>query len=154
LLGDKVNVDGSTSMNAPKGDIRDPNARIWPFKIHRATQPYDTELEHLLQPVTSGEGGYWKEFDWDQALRLGAEVTGLPYSGEYGFAETDMFWPQTHMVAPKTKALQCLACHSDNGRMDWQALGYDGDPVKQGSQSRNRTPAGVQLELTPGADHE
>jgi len=139
-------------MNAPKGDIRDPDARIWPFKIHRATQPYDTELDYLLQPVTSGEGGYWNEFDWDQALRLGAEVTGLPYSGEYGFEATDMFWPQTHMVAAKERALQCQACHAGNGRMDWEALGYDGDPIKQGSQSRKRA-QGVQLQQQ-GADHE
>ncbi len=136
-------------MNAPRGDIRDPDARIWPFKIHRAKQPYDVELEYLLQPVTSGEGGYWKEFDWDAAFRLGEEVTGLPYSGNYGFAATEMFWPSTHMVATKDKALQCQACHSENGRMEWQALGYDGDPIKQGSQSRKRT-----ADAQRGAGHE
>ena len=149
LLGDKVNTNGSTPLNQPKGDIRDANARIWPFKIHRAKQPYDVELEHLLQPVTSGKGGYWKEFDWDAALRLGEEVTGLPYSGDYDFAATEMFWPQTHMVATKDRALQCQACHAENGRMDWQALGYDGDPIKQGSQTRKRTVDKIQ-----GADHE
>ena len=149
LLGDRINTDGSTPMNAPKGDIRDKDARIWPFKIHQAKQPYDVELEHLLQPVTSGEGGYWKEFDWDAALRLGEEVTGLPYSGNYGFAATEMYWPQTHMVATKERALQCQACHSENGRMDWQALGYDGDPIKQGSQTRKRN-----VEMQKGADHE
>ncbi len=149
LLGDKVSSDGATQMNPPKGNIRDKDARIWPFKIHHAKQPYDVELEYLLQPVTSGKGGYWKDFDWDAALRLGEEATGLPYSGNYGFASTDMFWPQTHMVATKEKALQCQACHAENGRMDWQALGYDGDPIKQGSQTRKRT-AGTQA----GAGHE
>jgi octaheme c-type cytochrome (tetrathionate reductase family) len=74
LLGDPLAADGDTPLNPPKGDIRDPGARIWPFKVHRATQPYDSELNHLLQPVTSGEGGYWKEFDWDQALRLGSDL--------------------------------------------------------------------------------
>jgi hypothetical protein len=39
-------------------------------------------------------------------------------------------------VAVKEKALQCQACHSEGGRMDWQALGYDGDPIKQGSLTR------------------
>jgi hypothetical protein len=91
-----------------------------------------------MQPVTSGEGGFWKEFDWDQAIRLGAEVTGMKYSGNYGFTLTEMFWPQTHMVAPKERALQCRACHSENGRMDWQALGYDGDPIRQGGPARQR----------------
>jgi len=129
LLGDPLEPDGPTALNAPRGDIRDPGARIWPFKVHRATQPYDTRLNHLLQPVTSGEGGFWKEYDWDQALRLGSEITGVPFSGDYGFAETTMYWPQTHMVAPKTEALQCGACHGAGGRMDWHALGYKKDPL-------------------------
>jgi len=60
----------------------------------------------------------------------------LPYSGEYGFAHTTMFWPQTHMVSPKSEALQCKACHSEGGRMDWEALGYPGDPIKWGSRAR------------------
>ena len=138
LLGDPLEEGGVTRLNPPKGDIRDPQARIWPFKVHRATQPYDSRLNYLLQPVTSGEGGFWKDFNWDQALRLGADISGLPYSGEYGFANTTMFWPQTHMVAPKAAALQCQACHSENGRMDWEALGYPGDPIKWGSRKRVR----------------
>jgi octaheme c-type cytochrome (tetrathionate reductase family) len=142
LLGDSLAEEGMTSLNQPNGDIRDPDARIWPFKIHRATQPFDASYNYLLQPVTSGEGGYWKDFDWDQALRLGADITGVPYSGSFGFVETKMYWPQTHMVAPKTKALQCRSCHSEGGRMDWQALGYPGDPIKWGSRGRVHTELG------------
>ena len=142
LLGDKISTRSSTLLNPPKGDITDSQARIWPFKIHIAKQPYDSELLHLLQPVTSGEGGYWTNFEWDSALRMGAEFTGIGYSGNYDFAATEMFWPQTHMVAPKERALQCQACHEENGRMDWDALGYVGDPIKQGSQSRQRTAIG------------
>jgi len=138
LLGDPLDEDGMTALNPPLGDIKDPQARIWPFKIHEAHQPYDTRYNYLLQPVTSGKGGFWSEFDWDQALRLGAEVTGLPYSGEYGFAETEMYWPQTHMVAPKERALQCQACHCEDGCLDWEALGYPGDPIKWGSRMRVR----------------
>jgi octaheme c-type cytochrome (tetrathionate reductase family) len=138
LLGDPLEADGETALNPPKGDIRDPDARIWPFKVHRATQPFDAEYNHLLQPVTSGEGGFWKEFDWGRALELGSEITGVPFSGSYGFTDTTMFWPQTHMVAPKEHALQCQACHAEDGRMDWQALGYPGDPIKWGSRQRVR----------------
>lgn len=149
LMGDQINTNGSTALNAPRGDIRDPDAKIWPFKIHRAKQPYDTEYNYLLQPVTSGEGGFWKDFDWDKAFRLSEDIIDMPYSGNYSFAATEMFWPSTHMVATKDKALQCQACHSEGGRMDWLALGYDGDPIKQGSTSRRRT-AGEQQ----GANHE
>ena len=54
---------------------------------------------------------------------------------------------------PKDRALQCQACHAEKGRMDWKALGYDGDPIKQGSQSRKRTP-GIQLQQAKGAHNE
>jgi octaheme c-type cytochrome (tetrathionate reductase family) len=138
LLGDRIDPSSPVLINEPRGDIRDPKARIWPFKVHRARQPYDTEYNYLLQPVTSGEGGFWKDFNWDTAFRLGEGVTGLPYSGHYDFTATEMFWPSTHMVAGKDKALQCQACHSENGRMDWRALGFDGDPIKQGSLNRRR----------------
>jgi len=138
LLGDPINTLGRTQLNPPKGNIRDPKARIWPFKIHLARQPYDAEFSYLLQPKTAGEGGYWTDFDWDNALRTGSEIAGLDYSGNFDFTETEMFWPQTHMVAPKKEALQCRACHGEKGRMDWEALGYSGDPINRGSQLRER----------------
>src|SRR5690606_10527523 len=116
------------------GSIDDPEALIWPFKVHRALQPYDTVYNILLQPQTVGEGGFWTEFDWNQAFELGSEATGLPYSGEYGFAETMMYWPTTHMVAPAGEALACAECHGENGRMNWQALGYYGDPAEWGGR--------------------
>ncbi|MDH5432519.1 MAG: tetrathionate reductase family octaheme c-type cytochrome [Gammaproteobacteria bacterium] len=138
LLGDKIDANQMTPMNLPKGHIGDPKAKIWPFKVHWAKQPYDSKLNHLLQPKTVGKEGYWSDFDWDKALRLGANYADLEYSGEFGFAETQMYWPLTHMVAPKEEALQCKACHSDKGILDWQALGFPGDPVKWGSTERAR----------------
>jgi hypothetical protein len=45
-----------------------------------------------------------------------------------------MFWPLTHMVVPKEKALGCTDCHGDRGRMDWKALGYAGDPISTGGR--------------------
>jgi octaheme c-type cytochrome (tetrathionate reductase family) len=136
IQGDPVNESGITALNEPKGSIADPEAKIWPFKVHRAKQPYDTLNQYLMIPVTSGEGGFWKEFNWDQALQLGAGITGLEFSGQYGFAETSMYWPQAHMVSPSSEALQCQACHSEDGRMDWKALGYPGDPIRWGSRGR------------------
>lgn len=134
LLGDQLLVGEPTPLNRPQGDINDPTAKIWPFKIHRANQPYDTQFNYLLQPKTVGEGGFWTDFDWNQAFELGSEATGLPFSGEYGFAETTMYWPLTHMVVPKEQTLQCSHCHSEEGRFDWEALGYPGDPMRWGSR--------------------
>ena len=135
IMGDVIDPTTVTSINMPLGDISDPTAQIWPFKIHLATQPYDTVYNILIQPKTVGEGGYWREFDWDQAARLGMEAAGLPFSGSMGFAETEMYWAMTHLVQPKERALQCTDCHSENGRLDWQALGYYGDPLKWGSRA-------------------
>ena len=135
LLGDTIDPDQPTVMNPPDGDINDPNAKVWPFKVHRAKQPYDSVNNYLLQPKTVGEGGFWTEFDWDQALRLGSEVVGLDYSGEYGFAETEMYWPISHMVVPVEQALHCDDCHGEGGRMDWRALGYAGDPITWGGRT-------------------
>lgn len=141
LLGDTFDPSEPLIINPLEGSINDPEARIMPFKVHRAKQPYDTVHNYLLQPKTVGEGGFWTEFDWDQAFRLGSEVVGLDYSGEYGFAETWMFWPLTHMIAPSGEALQCNDCHGDEGRLDWAALGYPGDPIEWGGRfSTGRQP--------------
>jgi hypothetical protein len=134
LFGDPLDESGITPINLPNGAINDAAAKIWPFKVHYAKQPSDLVYNYLLQPQTVGEGGYWDEFDWDLALQLGAEATGLPYSGSYGFAETSMYWPQTHMVAPSENALLCTDCHGEFGRMDWAALGYPGDPLTWGGR--------------------
>jgi len=136
ILGDTIDPTDSTSLNTPQGDVTDPGAKIWPFKIHRASQIYDAGYNYLLQPKTVGEGGYWTEFDWDQAAQLGSEAAGIDYSGEYGFAPTEMHWALTHMVVPKEEALQCSDCHGENGRMDWEALGYYGDPIRWGGRSQ------------------
>ncbi len=135
LLGDPVNPDGVTVMNPPAGSITDPEAKIFPFKLHYAQQIYDVQNNYLIQPKTVGEGGYWTDFDWDQAARLGSEAVGLDYSGEYGFTSTEMYWPLSHLVVPAEHALQCTDCHSENGRMDWEALGYYGDPISWGGRA-------------------
>jgi octaheme c-type cytochrome (tetrathionate reductase family) len=134
LLGDKIDPSQTTYINKPAGDINDPTAKITPFKVHIANQPYDTVNDYLLQPITAGNDGFWTNFDWNQAFDLAEPITGLDYSGQYGFTETNMYWPTTHMVQPAENALQCTDCHSPNGRIDWQALGYPGDPMVWGGR--------------------
>ncbi|MGC4000908.1 MAG: tetrathionate reductase family octaheme c-type cytochrome [Anaeromyxobacter sp.] len=134
LLGDRIDPRQVTVLNPPQGSIGDRTARIWPFKVHHAKQPYDAGHDYLFPPVTGGPGGYWTTFDWDSAFRLGEKASGLPYSGQYGFAPTDMYWPLSHMVAPKERALGCNDCHGAQGRMDWKALGYAGDPIQNGGR--------------------
>ncbi|RME05373.1 MAG: tetrathionate reductase family octaheme c-type cytochrome [Anaerolineae bacterium] len=135
LVGDPINADGPTYINKPAGSIDDPNAKIFPFKIMETIQPYDPVNGYLLTPITAGEGGYWHDFDWDKAFRLAEERLGLPYSGQYDWTETRMYYPESHMIAPAAEALQCNDCHGPEGRMDWEALGYPGDPVDWGART-------------------
>jgi octaheme c-type cytochrome (tetrathionate reductase family) len=134
ILGDLIDPTQITVMNPPSGSIDDPNSLIMPFKIHSARQPYDVLYNYLLQPKTVGETGYWTTFDWDSALELGSEAVNLAYSGEYGFAATEMYIPLSHMVQPAEFALQCVDCHGEGGRLDWEALGYPGDPIIWGGR--------------------
>jgi octaheme c-type cytochrome (tetrathionate reductase family) len=134
ILGDKINPNEVTYINKPAGDINDANAKIFPFKLHIAKQPYDAVYNYLLQPVTAGEGGFWTTFNWDDGFELAAPITGLAYSGQYDFAETYMYWATTHMVQPAENALQCESCHGDGGRLNWEALGYPGDPIEWGGR--------------------
>ncbi len=128
LLGDIFDPKKNVDINLPHGSILDKKAKIHPFKVHSAIQPYDKIYKYLLPPTTSGVGGYWHNFNWDKALRLGAKASDLKYSGKYGFIKTNMYWPLSHMVSPKENALKCIDCHNQSSRMNWKALGYEGDP--------------------------
>jgi octaheme c-type cytochrome (tetrathionate reductase family) len=129
IVGDRIDPSKPTSISRPNGNRDDPEAKIWPFKVHRGKQPYDTQNQYFLVPNVHGDIGFWTAFDWPTALKVGSKVTGLPYSGLYDFAPTEMFFPLSHMVTSLDQALQCRDCHGERGRIDWTALGYSGDPI-------------------------
>jgi len=135
MPGDKMDPSKVTKLTYPLGNIKDDTAKIYPFKVHTGKQIYDTKNKVFITPKVFGKDGYWKSFDWDKAARFGMEANpimkekGIVYSGSYDFAPTIMYWRINHMVSPKEDALGCLECHGDNGRMDWKALGYKGDPM-------------------------
>ena len=148
-LGDKIDPEKTTLLNYPLGNIQDANARIMPFKVHRGKQIYDTVHKHLITPKVFGYKGdpeaYWTNFlkvgsqkAWDKAAAAGMKASGLPYSGEFDFAPTATYWSINHMVASADQALGCLDCHGDNGRLDWQELGYQGDPLTHPDYARAR----------------
>lgn len=115
LLGDKVEPGRVVKINELFGSYDDPGAKIIPVKIHRGKQIYDTDNKYLIQPktvsVTAGDGAYWKEFNWTRAAEEGMKAAGLPFSGNYGFIETEMVWPINHMVSPKSQTVGCAECH-------------------------------------------
>ncbi len=126
LITDKIDTT-PVQMNSLDGAYRDKGrfqktshpSKIWPVKVHRGKQIYDTEYKTLIQPKLwdkeAGNGAYWKDFEWDRACREGMEYLGLPYSGSYGFVETEMYWPLNHQVAPASESLKCVDCHTREG---------------------------------------
>jgi octaheme c-type cytochrome (tetrathionate reductase family) len=137
LLGDPVDPSGVVKMNELHGSYDEPGARIIPVKVHRAVQIYDTGNRTLVQPKTvssrPGDGGYWKEFDWQLSAREGMKEAGLPYSGKYGWIRTEMTWPINHMVSPRNETVGCTECHTrTDGRLaaltDFYLPGRDADP--------------------------
>jgi hypothetical protein len=122
-------------INPPTGNYHDTDARIWPFKIHRGKQPYDTVNNRIL-PIKlygrKGSGALWTEYDWGKALQAAADLNEKEYSGDYGFIRTNGFWPIKHMVAPKEQAVDCNECHSRQGRLtevtDFYLVGRDSNP--------------------------
>lgn len=120
LLGDKVSKsDVATPINRIGGSPTDGKSMIWPMKVMRGTQPFDPVNQTLVMPHTAGNDniGYWKNYNWENAIADGMQNMGAPFSGKVDFIKTEMFWPITHMVAPKEKALDCAACHSKKGRL-------------------------------------
>lgn len=132
ILGDRIDPNKPVYLTKPLGGIDDKNAKIFPFKLMEGKQPYDVVNNYLVVPKLFG--GYWKHFDWNRAITDGMATVSIPYSGKYSFVRTKMYWRITHMVVPREQSLKCGDCHGDKGRLNWEALGYQGDPGKYGSR--------------------
>lgn len=160
LVGDRIDPRREVVLNAPSGDKRNPAARIFPFKAHTAIQPYDAETRVLAIPKLSAE--YWVDFSWERAISAGMEDAGLEYSGRHDWVETTLYTGIHHGVPPAVAALGCTDCHSAEAancvrchsgakgmdrpehtrkvypeverRLDFEALGYPGDPAMTGGR--------------------
>jgi octaheme c-type cytochrome (tetrathionate reductase family) len=135
-------VEEPIQMAAPQANYTDPEAMIYPFKLMVGNQPVDAENNTVLVPhLFGGKGGpnpYWAKYDWNLALQDGANYTGQTYSGSYRFADTEMLLSVNHEIAPAEQALGgmggCSDCHK-SGQIDWQALGWSGDPTEGGTRA-------------------
>jgi octaheme c-type cytochrome (tetrathionate reductase family) len=135
LMGEKIDPTKVVHLNYPQGQ-RGQKSKITPFKVMRGKQPYDSGNNVMAVPHLFGKGGFWQSFDWGSAIAAGMKTAGVPYSGKYGWVETDMYWKVNHMVVPKEQALKCDDCHGAKGRMDWAALGYSDDPRELAKRRR------------------
>ncbi len=136
LKGDKIKDTTKTVyISKPTGGIKDKGSKIYPFKVHTGKQPMDSVHKYLLIPQTYK--GVWSHYNWEKGLADGAKGSGLAYSGKYEFVSTAFYGSINHEVAPKEQALKCKDCHMEGKRLDWQALGYKGDPMRVGSRFEN-----------------
>ncbi|HRZ25455.1 MAG TPA: cytochrome C [Spirochaetota bacterium] len=121
LEGDKIDPSNvPVIINEASGACGAKDSKVWPFKIMRGIQPYDTETNMLIIPKLfgkKGSGAYWSDWDWQKASEAGMKAAGLPFSGKIGWIETEMNWPLTHLVLEKKKALSCNDCHSRESRL-------------------------------------
>jgi len=120
LLTEKIDPGKLVELNYPLGGYEDPEARIYPFKMHTGRQPYDKVHKTMVAPKLfgpKGSGSYWSEYDWKKAIGEGMDYAGLPFSGDYDFVNTAYYFQTTHMVAPEKDALSCAECHSRDGRL-------------------------------------
>jgi hypothetical protein len=103
----------------------------------RGKTPADPVNRIMLVPhlfgLKGGEHPYWVDYDWGLALAEGAAYSGQEYSGTFEFVETAQYYAINHEVAPAEMALGCSDCH--NGGLDFQALGYEGDPMTTGGRN-------------------
>lgn len=117
-IKDEIDPSSIVEVSHPIGDKDDPNARIHPFKVHRAQVPYDKVNKRLVAPLLSGPKGYWSSFDMNDAIARGNKTLDVDYSGEFDFVDTTYAFPITHMVAPGENALNCRECHTrENSRL-------------------------------------
>jgi octaheme c-type cytochrome (tetrathionate reductase family) len=120
LLGDIIDDTAQTvKLNELLGSYNDPNSKIIPVKVHRGKQIFDPINKIVIVPHLFGKdsAAYWKGFNWNEASKVGMASVGLPYSGEYTFIKTEMYWPINHMVSSRYEALKCADCHAHEGRL-------------------------------------
>jgi octaheme c-type cytochrome (tetrathionate reductase family) len=120
LVDDTLDPAGVVPINRFGGSADDPGARIWPFKVMRGKQPYDSAQNHLVYNQLFAPGSttaFWGNFDMAESIPVAMAAAGEPYSGEFDYVETTMHWPVTHMVAPAADAVGCIECHRSDGRM-------------------------------------
>ena len=128
LMGAKVEPreDGTVGIMLPQGKRKDKHSKLYAFKLHRGVLPL-LEPEQILSPILVDE--FFADGDLEKAVREGAEAAYGIHDPQYRWVETVRYMGLFHEVVPAARALQCLDCHSEGGRLDWQALGYKKDPL-------------------------
>ena len=57
IKGDKLNPDTLLSLNKPVGDRTEKNTKLYPFKVMRGKQIYDSKYNYLIIPQLWADTG-------------------------------------------------------------------------------------------------
>jgi hypothetical protein len=132
----KAGANGKVSLYRPEGSIKDPKARISPFKHHTGRLPVEAATG-LMIPVQVGPT-FRTGNTMASALGGAKAFQGKELAAkDVTYVEVERWLGIFHEVVPKAQALQCRDCHvASGGRLDWKALGYAGDPRKSGGRKQ------------------
>lgn len=117
VLGDVIDDTSKVlKLNTLLGSYDDSLSKIFPVKIHRRNQLFDTQNKTLITPLFYGHSdtAFQHGLNWQLSAKAGMKAAGLPYSGDYSFINTETYLPLNHMVSPASKSLKCHNCHSKN----------------------------------------
>ena len=117
-LDDKPIFEGDRVIMAePKGDINDPEAKIYAARLHIGRQPWDGEYMLPFVVMTKKGGGTMTDAVYDS--------TGIVYDPLL-YTDAQRYMGIFHGVSPAEEAVTCGECHNDQ-LIDFEALGYDVD---------------------------
>jgi len=124
--------DGVSRGPVPKGSIDDPSSKIQPFKKYTGVAPVDKKTGDFLWLDL---GMFTKTGDIEKAIKAGVDANGRLYSGSWEPKKYDVYFQLSHGVTVE-RSLQCNDCHSPSGIMDFKALGYTEEKVKELTKKR------------------
>lgn len=137
--GDRIDPNKIVTLTRPAA--RNLGAKIAPFQLVYATQPYDKKYRYLISPkLSETPGELFPTENWEQIAQQGLQDLRLPFSGTLGFVVTATYKRINHGIAPADQALDCLDCHGQQGRITWKKLGYEADPW-HGNTANSTTPS-------------
>lgn len=119
-------ADGTAGIMMPQGSREDPKAKIFAFKLHKGRLPLLAEKNWLI-PITVEH--FFSNGQIGPAVVHAAKAVYGIENARYSWIGTTRYMGIFHGVQPKVNALKCADCHAANGRMDWKALGYKGNPL-------------------------
>jgi hypothetical protein len=117
----------------PVGSINDQKAKIYPWKRTVYTDIADAVNN---KPISIKAGVYAVTGDPAAAAKKGAEDANQNYSGQWKGSKETLFFSLNHQIASKKEALKCNSCHNVESILDFNALGYTEERIKNLKKNR------------------